>query len=84
MSLGHPITQSSDEHWYGRMKRQAKKIEQEDAAPELQGPDGGTIARLRAQLKRLDPKDEQYKAVAQELTRAYAAAYPGFEEDPAT
>jgi hypothetical protein len=42
------------------------------------------IDRLRSMLARRTPKDVDYQDVAQQLSRAYAAAFPGVEEDPAT
>jgi hypothetical protein len=62
-----------------------KRLEREDADIMAVGanPAEATIARLRSQLKRLDPKDDQYREVAKALSDEYAKLYPGTEEDNA-
>jgi hypothetical protein len=79
----HPITPSK--HWYAQHKEAVKKAEQEDANITAAGgnPAEATIARLRSQLSRLDPKDDQYKEVARAISEEYARLYPGTEPDNA-
>ncbi len=91
--MHHPITPSKppmkgtpvegNEHWYAKYRKAEQRFAAEEAAS---GKTEGSseIERLRSQLSRLKPRDPQYQEVAQQLTRAYAEAYPGFEEDPAT
>lgn len=90
--MHHPITPpraeppqkpiESSEHWYARYRKAEQRLAAEETASGK--TEGSTeIDRLRSQLLRLDPKDEQYKDVAQQLTRAYAKAYPGVEENNA-
>jgi len=79
----HPITPGK--HWYAQHKEAAKKFEKEDADITAAGgnPAEATIARLRSQLSRLDPKDDQYREVAKAISDEYAKLYPGTEEDNA-
>jgi hypothetical protein len=81
--MHHPITPGK--HWYVQHKEAAKKFEQEDGDITAAGgnPAEATIARLRSQLSRLDPKDDQYKEVARAISEEYARLYPGTEPDNA-
>ncbi len=81
--MHHPITPGK--HWYRQQKENAKKFGKEDADITAAGgnPAEATIARLRSQLSRLDPKDEQYMEVARAISEEYARLYPGTEPDNA-
>ena len=81
--MHHPITPGK--HWYAQHKEAAKKLEREDVEITAAGgnPAEATIARLRSQLSRLDPKDEQYNEVVRAISAEYARLYPGTEPDNA-
>jgi len=89
--MHHPITPSKQppadkgKHFWAQHKEASKKAEQEDAAITAAGgnPAEATIARLRSQLSRLDPKDDQYREVAKAISDEYARIYPGEEPDNA-
>ncbi len=81
--MHHPITPGK--HWRQQMGEASKRIKKEDADITAAGgnPAEVTIGRLRAQLKRLDPKDDQYREVARAISDEYARLYPGEEPDNA-
>ena len=83
---GKPIAGTSDQHWYAKYRKSEQRLAAEEAASgkTLESHGSTEIERLRSMLARRTPKDHDYQDISPQLARAYADAFPGFEEDPAT
>lgn len=74
--------------WHRFLNKEAReRLAADDIAERTaeRGKEGSTeIDRLRSMLSRRTTKDVDYKDISAQLARAYADAFPGVEEDPAT
>jgi hypothetical protein len=83
-----PPTEEPTPTWHRFLSKEARqRLAADDVAEQTaeRGREGSSeIDRLRSMLARRTPKDVDYQNISQQLSQAYADAFPGEEEDPAT
>ena len=84
-SRPQPPTEEPTPTWHRFLSKEAReRLAADDIAERTseRGREGSSdIDRLRDMLSRRTPKDVDYQDISQQLARAYAEAFPGFEDE---